>query len=615
MASNSNKCSQCEEHKKEKDLLLEHNNNNKIFKYKNYFHKDGATKSHDHRENMFEKIGDEKNKKKDITKNEDKKLDFKEYENRAEEIIFLKRKKRRILKKIIFKHKKLKTNLELFYKIIYKIIEELNIKDKLLIISKTNKNNSNLLCNICKEESKLTKEKKLLKISCLNDFKDLFNLIFNELEQEENKLNLIKISKIKYNQILSQKKNIIQIKNNNLEKEIKPYKKICFRCLGNYLLNTNGISLLWEKIRKDDEKSIPEPIKNFETISGLEDMIIYPNKNGSNNYNQNEDKGEKNKNNIKNNLGFNDMNELNNIFNDKKGKNIFDLILDGEEENEISDLEVISDENKEIKNKNNAENKKINENKNNKKIKKGKSKEKKVKFKKAILNINQTNKNNKNNIANKNNNEIKDKNLININIQNDINKFNEPTLMKKNNEQNQPLFYNTLNFNPSQNNIFYNNNQNMINNNLSGYISNNQNINKESFCDRLNNELSFLKNQLNLISNTKNNKIANNQNINSEQQILNSNNNLKENLLFFNNSMHIILNYMNDIGEMLDKYSCINENSLSLMDSIINGNVGADSIIKLTNNNNYFSQLLNYNYNIQKMNTELCDMINKHLNH
>ena len=370
-----------------------------------------------------------------------------------------------------------------------------------------------------------------------------------------------------------------------------------------------------EKIRKDDEKSIPEPIKNFETISGLEDMIIYPNKNGSNNYNQNEDKGEKNKNNIKNNLGFNDMNELNNIFNDKKGKNIFDLILDGEEENEISDLEVISDENKEIKNKNNAENKKINENKNNKKIKKGKSKEKKVKFKKAILNINQTNKNNKNNIANKNNNEIKDKNLININIQNDINKFNEPTLMKKNNEQNQPLFYNTLNFNPSQNNIFYNNNQNMINNNLSGYISNNQNINKESFCDRLNNELSFLKNQLNLISNTKNNKIANNQNINSEQQILNSNNNLKENLLFFNNSMHIILNYMNDIGEMLDKYSCINENSLSLMDSIINGNVGADSIIKLTNNNNYFSQLLNYNYNIQKMNTELCDMINKHLNH
>ena len=78
--------------------------------------------------------------------------------------------------------------------------------------------------------------------------------------------------------------------------------------------------------------------------------------------------------------------------------------------------------------------------------------------------------------------------------------------------------------------------------------------------------------------------------------------------------MYYVLNYMNNINDMLEKYSCINEQSLSLMDSMINGNINTDSIMQLKNNNNLFSQLLNYNYNIQRMNTELFDIINKYLN-
>ena len=286
----------------------------------------------------------------------------------------------------------------------------------------------------------------------------------------------------------------------------------------------------------------------------------------------------------------------------------------------MNDLEANSEGNKSSKNKNKTENKKIsfiNEIKNDKKIKKGKFKDKTIKFKKTIENTNQINNNNTNNLNNTNKIifEPNNKNLININNPNNINKFNEPNYLQKPNEQIQPLFYNNS-FIPSQNNIFYNPNPNpnMINDNLPGYMTNNTNMNDESIYDRLNNQVLFLKNKLNLITNI-NNMRMNNPIINNEQQILLLNPNIRENLFFFKNSMLIILNYMDNISEMLDKYSCINENSLSLIDSMIKGNIDADSIIKLENHHNYFSQLLNYNYNIQKMNTELCDMINKHLDH
>ena len=82
----------------------------------------------------------------------------------------------------------------------------------------------------------------------------------------------------------------------------------------------------------------------------------------------------------------------------------------------------------------------------------------------------------------------------------------------------------------------------------------------------------------------------------------------------YKTSMDIILNYMDNIGEILDKISCINENSLSLMNAIFNNNINSNTnLVQLESNSNYFSQLLNYNYNMQRMNGELCEIINKQL--
>ena len=48
---------------------------------------------------------------------------------------------------------------------------------------------------------------------------------------------------------------------------------------------------------------------------------------------------------------------------------------------------------------------------------------------------------------------------------------------------------------------------------------------------------------------------------------------------------------------------------------MINGNLSVDDITKLKNNNNLFCDILNYNYNIKRMNTDLCDKIINYLNH
>ena len=195
---------------------------------------------------------------------------------------------------------------------------------------------------------------------------------------------------------------------------------------------------------------------------------------------------------------------------------------------------------------------------------------------------------------------------------NNINQFNEQKFMKRNNDLIHPLLFN-IDYN--SNNKFLK--QSMINNNF-GNLNNNPiiniNANEDLLYDRLNNQLSFLKNKINLISNLNNTRIANNINNNNDLPILIANKNFKENLFYFKNSMYYVLNYMNNINDMLEKYSCINEQSLSLMDSMINGNINTDSIMQLKNNNNLFSQLLNYNYNIQRMNTELFDIISKYLN-
>ena len=186
--------------------------------------------------------------------------------------------------------------------------------------------------------------------------------------------------------------------------------------------------------------------------------------------------------------------------------------------------------------------------------------------------------------------------------------------IKKNQENNQPLFFN-INNNSNNNYLQPNTNNNNNNNNL--YINNNNNMPKlgeDVVYNRLVNQISFLKNKLCLISNLNRTRKANSNNININAPIFIPTNNFVEILMNYKTSMDIILNYMDNIGEILDKISCINENSLSLMNAIFNNNINSNTnLVQLESNSNYFSQLLNYNYNMQRMNGELCEIINKQL--
>ena len=608
MIVNYNKCCQCGEQKKEKDLLIFWVNNCKFSKCKDCFQKNLVSNSQTHPESLLENI-QIPNKINIIPKNENKKLDLKEPHKNIKKTNLMNKKKRRISKKIHFKHKIGELNKDEFMNIIYIIIEESAKKYKLFMNSQTSKKFTKIICNLC-NKTKLNKENKFIEINSLTVFKDFFNYIFNQVLIEDYKQKLVKISQTKYNQIIENKKDIYNLKSDGLDKD-PLNKKYCFGCIYNSLIKNKGILLLWEDILPE-EKSPLSNKKKLEIISGLEDMLFNSNKNMNNFKEINSNEENTNSNKLEKNSLFNDSN---NIFNDKK-VNIFDLILGSEDEdNNINDLENNSDENKSIKNKNNNETKK--NDKKEKKNKSSKKKENKKTFMKTEINddnfeLNKNiNNNSKNNLQTVDNN--KNINIINMNNINNINQFNDQKFIKKHNDQIQPLLYNS-----NYNSNFLN--QNNMNNNI-GYFNNNNNFlnpNEELIYDRLNNQLSFLKNKINLITNLNNTRINNNNtriNNNNDFLLLISQNNFKENVCYFKNSMHIIFNYMNNLGEMLEKYSCINEHSLNLIDSIINGTINTDVILQLKNNHNHLSQLLNNNYNIQKMNSELCDIISKHLNY
>lgn len=626
MIENYPKCCQCGQVRKEEEILAYFVNNSKFYLCKMCFEKNLITNSQSIKDNP-QPNDTNLSQVKIILNNENKKLDLNEPIKKNDDS-FLLNKKRRISKKIIFKKSKSEKNLDKFTNIINNLIFLSADKNKLIIISKIKNKSKNKTCNLCKK-TKLIKEKKMIKFSSSNDFNNFFDEFFKIISLDENKQNLIKISQTKYNQILQQENNYLNIKTMKKGQDLsfKSNEIICLLCIHDVLLKNNGIKLLWENLVSQDEKNEK---KNLEILSGLENMLINTSKNNPNHFSEN-DKKEENKM-EKSNIVEDDINQF---FNDKKA-NIFDLILGDEEgDHDINDIENNSDEYKSIKNKNNNENQKVSDTKKDKKIKKGKSRENKVTFKKTVENynipsqntinnninqsnictINNINQNINNNIEN-NNYGINDKNIniVNMNNINNINQFNDQKYIKKNLDQIQPLFYN-LNYSPpsNQGNPLFK--SNILNGNNIGYLNNAFTSNEESIYDRLNNQLASLKNKLSLISNLNNSRMANSNTLNSDLQILVSNNIFKENLFYFQNSMHIILNYMDNISEMLDKYSCINENSLALMNSMINGNINTESLIQLKNNSNYFSQLLNYNYNIQKMNTELCDIINKHLNH
>lgn len=600
MIANYKKCSRCGEFQKEQDIIIYNSSNTKFSQCVNCFQKNFSIKPKIPSDNI---IKNETNYEKMniYIQDEEKKLDLKEPIKQTNEINYLKKKKRRISKKFVFKKSKKNNNIDSFDTIIYKIMEEISEKNKILINSLNNGKDLAFICNNC-HNSKSTKEYKMIKVSSKIEFINFFDSLYNNLEQLEIKQKLIKVSQNKYNQVLENKKYLIKLKSINIEKNIILIKKdiyYCFHCIYNYLLKSNGFNSLYE----NDEKKSSDMKSNLMLISG-ENLIIKSSKINNDDLKEKELTEDNNNNDIT-------FDEVNNLFNDKKA-NIFDLILGNEDDdNDINDFENNSEENKSMNKNKNNDIKKI-DNKKDKRNKKGKSKENKITFKKIIPNNNQININNFNNNSNfkinfKEND--KQKNLINMN---NLNQFDPSKYIKKNQEKIQPLFFN-INYNPNNNYL----KPNMINNNNITYLNNNNfsNSNEEVIYERLNNQLSFLNTKLSLISNLNNTRKANNNNINNDLPILISTNNFNENIFHFKKAMLSILNYMNNIGEMLDKYSCINENLLVLMDTMINGNIKSDSIQLLKNNSNYFSQLLNYNYSIQKMNTEICDILNNHINH
>ena len=594
MSSNESRQSECEKSKKEKDYV----NNYKFSLAKNSVEHKLASNNQPVVDSNINNL----NNVNIVFKNGENKID-----SNNKDIYYLNKKKKRLSKKIIFKRNLKEEEIDEFTHILLKIINDSAEKKKLIIFPKANKK-MDKNCDLC-NKLKMDKENKILKFSSKNELFEFFQDLFSSLEQVKNKEMLMKISSTKYNKIIEQKSYISQIKlmdKNDLLSKIN--KNCCYFCIKNYLIKNLGIKLIIENLQSDEEKSKVIKKKKFEIIDGFENMLINSSKNNINQNNLNEENNNKN-------ILLNDIN----IFNDKK-ENIFDLILGDEDinENDINDFENNSEDNKSIRNKNFIDNKnKINEVKKEKKNKKPKIKENKITFQKDIT-TNKSNNNineNINNINNVNNSmDINDKNkninIINMNNFNNINQFNDPKYTKKNSDQVQSIFFN-MNYIPNSNNSYIK--QKIINNNI-GYLNNEFASNEDSVHQRLNSQISNLKNKINYISNLNKSQMNNNLN---ELPITppGSNNNFSDTLNLLNNSMYTLINYLSNISDMLDKSVSINENTLSLINSLINNSVNPDNVCQLKSNNNYFSQILSCNINIQKMNIELCDLINKHFYH
>ena len=594
MTSNESKHSECEKNKKEKDYV----NNCKFSLTKNSVDHKLASNNQPVSDSNIKDL----NNVNIFVKNGENKID-----SNNKDSYYLNKKKKRLSKKIIFKRNLKEEEINEFTHILLKIINESAEKNNLIIFPKANKK-MDKNCDLC-NKSKMGKEDKILKFSSKNELFEFFQDLFSTLEQGKNKETLMKISSSKYNKIIEQKEYISQIKlmdKNDLLSKIN--KNFCYFCIKNYLIKSFGIKLIFENLQSEEEKSKVGKKKKFEIIDGFKNMLINSSKNNINENNLNEENNNKN-------ILLNDIN----IFNDKK-ENIFDLILGDEDinENDINDFENNSEDNKSIRNKNFIDNKnKINEVKKEKKNKKAKIKENKITFKKEITtnksnnNINE-NINNINNVNNAMNMNDKNKNIniINMNNFNNINQFNDPKYTKKNSDQVQSIFFN-MNYIPNNNNSYIK--PNIINNNI-GYLNNEFTLNEDSVHQRLNSQISNLKNKINYISNLNKSQMNNNLNDLSITPP-NNNNNFTEHLNLLKNSMYLLINYISNMSDMFDKYVSINENTLSLMNSLMNNSINPDNVCQLQNNNNYFFQILSCNINIQKMNIELCDLINKHFYH
>ena len=594
MLMNYNKCDKCgNEIKEDSKLYLNYN------QCRNYSKTNVLSKIEFEKKNLSENNIDY-NKLNLFKKNGEKKLNY-EIRIDTNKKTIINRKKRRISKKIFFNRKKLEINE--FSKIIYQIIEEAGKKCNLLLIYPYIKKKSQIICDFC-NRTKLNKKYKLFKISCRKDFKEFYKDIFNIITQEEIKHKLSNLSQENFNLILENEKDMINQINklNPMETELVN-KNICLFCIYNSLIKYKGINLLWDGFLSEDGQKFLTIKKKFEIILGLEELLINPNKNNVNKNNENNIKEDNNINtNInlikKGNLFLNDVNILN-----EKNLNIFNLILEDEDaENYLIDNNT--DETKSIKE--NDYNEKnsytFNEIKRKNIIQKSKIKSLNTK----IDNNDKLNKNYLNNYMNDistNHFELSDS-FIKNNI-NKINEFLEKNSEKRNNEQINPLLFD----------MNYNKNNKLMNTNplckSMDYINSNNNIflkeNEQSIYNRLNNQISFLKNTLNLKTNLNNEFLANN--ISAKNDEIFSLKDINEKILLLKGLIQIILNYMNNIGELSDIYSYISGNTLSVMISIMNGMVSCNDIIQLKNIHYLFSKVLYFNYKIKMMNSELCNKL------
>ena len=261
MIENNRKCSQCG---KNDDILPYYDTNCKSPICKKCLDKNLSSNSKYSQEKNISNNTNLDNVK-IILKKEDKKLDSKESNKKEVDIIFLNKKKRRISKKIIFIRKK----KDEFKNIILKIINDTTSKNKFQKGIKKSLSSSSpspslssteKKCDLC-NKSKFNKENKIIKFLSKNNFIKFFEILYNDLEQDKYKENLIKISPTKYYQIMEQKKNVTQIKINkgpsistspaspSPSTSSKNLKNFCYLCIYNYLLKKKWNYFIIRKIQ------------------------------------------------------------------------------------------------------------------------------------------------------------------------------------------------------------------------------------------------------------------------------------------------------------------------------------------------------------------------------
>lgn len=478
----------------------------------------------------------EKDNRKMFSKNSEFVLSEDKFENIEKKKIKFLSKKKRLSKKIVFRHPQDKkcTNL------IYQIIQDTADKIKLIVIPNVHMEKLNIKCNSCKKTKNFF-IKKFVKFSNSNQFLDFFDKFYKNLDEkmDESSLSWLKNN---HSQILTNKQDISKIQDLNINRQnvlIKTEKIYCIKCINNILNKNGGIMYMWEELQREEENIILDNNENLE--------------NNTTNKNKIHNKPSSPKNNDKN-------------YHNKIEGNIFDLILENEEEENIS---VNSNNISKISNANTTKKDIVIS-------KEATKKNKKLKF--SPLN------DKKNNIS-PINSEIKNSNSPNIS---DINKEQKiPDNVSHSQEQAPKISNISLNYDNNQKepNNLNRINQDIMQKNLDIKINQLKNLLYQNFIQKLNETNIFNNYQLNI------------------GEALNMFNNFKSSIL-------ILMNHISNLVEILDKSLTINNSMLSLMYSVSDQNLSSEIIANLNNNKNIFTQILYSYYNIQRINSQAINNIN-----